>query len=176
MKFYSRKLSGQVSVLAGTISPGYQEGIGAAAAFNALRGIAVSSTRVAFVTDSSNYRIRQITTAGTCNISLVWSLLILRLDYDFHTPQEWFRTFPAVVFLRLLMVPPALLHICPLLGYVLVLLECYMLPTRISLDTSQLQVKTCITIQHSNDFLNIWRFYYRLRFKHCGIKNCCGLW
>jgi hypothetical protein len=30
-------------------------------------------------------------------------------------------------------------------------------------------------LQHSNDFLNIWRFYYRLCFQHCGIKNCCGL-
>ena len=71
MKLYSRKRSGQVSVLAGTVDPGYQEGIGPAAAFNDLRGIAVSSTGVAFVTDSGNYRIRRIIAGGTCNGGLV---------------------------------------------------------------------------------------------------------
>ena len=56
-----------MSVLAGSTRSYYNDGVGTAAEFKILRGIAISSTGVAFVTDIGDWRIRQVTTAGMYN-------------------------------------------------------------------------------------------------------------
>ncbi len=55
---------GVVSTLAGSGSYAFADGVGAAASFRGPCGIAVSSNENVFVGDSSNFRIRIITTSG----------------------------------------------------------------------------------------------------------------
>jgi len=49
-----------VSTLAGSNAAGYADGIGAAAEFNWLTGVAVDSVGNVYVADTSNHRIRKI--------------------------------------------------------------------------------------------------------------------
>ena len=57
-------VSGVVSTLAGSSSAGSANGLGIQAKFNAPYDVAVSSSGVIFVADSSNYQIRSIDTSG----------------------------------------------------------------------------------------------------------------
>ena len=61
-----RKISttGLVTTIAGDGSAGYLDGQGVAAKFNRPNGIAVSSTGIIYVTDTSNNRIRSISSTG----------------------------------------------------------------------------------------------------------------
>jgi sugar lactone lactonase YvrE len=52
--------SREVTTFAGSVVPGYADGIGTQAAFRAPLGLATDSSGNIFVTDSGNYRIRQI--------------------------------------------------------------------------------------------------------------------
>ena len=56
--------AGVVSTLAGSGSAAYADGTGAAAAFNAPRGVSVDASGNVFVADAGNHRIRKITSAG----------------------------------------------------------------------------------------------------------------
>ncbi len=55
---------GDDSVLAGSGVPGFDDGVGAAAQFNAPKGIAIDSAGVLYVADTLNHLIRCITPAG----------------------------------------------------------------------------------------------------------------
>jgi sugar lactone lactonase YvrE len=55
----------EVTLLAGSGVPGYADGAGALAQFNAPAGVAVDSTGVVYVTEARNHRVRKITLDGT---------------------------------------------------------------------------------------------------------------
>ena len=57
--------SGAVSTLAGSGTPGFADGAGASAMFNNPSGIAVDASGAVYVADSSNNRIRKVTSSGT---------------------------------------------------------------------------------------------------------------
>lgn len=56
--------SGQVTTFAGSGTPGFADGTGAAAQFNYPRGVAVDGSGVVYVSDSGNGRIRKISQSG----------------------------------------------------------------------------------------------------------------
>ena len=56
--------AGAVTTLAGSSTAGYAEGAGNLAQFNNVQGVAVNSSGMVYAADSSNQRIRQITSAG----------------------------------------------------------------------------------------------------------------
>lgn len=62
-----RKVSplGVVSTLAGSVSPGFVDAVGAAARFNAPRGIALEASGNLVIADASNNRVRRVTPTGT---------------------------------------------------------------------------------------------------------------
>ena len=57
--------AGYVSLLAGTQTSGYIDGIASAAKFNNPQGVAVDTIGVVYVADTDNNAIRRITTQGT---------------------------------------------------------------------------------------------------------------
>src|SRR2546428_1071351 len=62
-------VDGPVSTLAGSATPGFQDGAGAQARFNAPRGLALDNQGNAYVADSGNSSVRAITPSG--NVSTV---------------------------------------------------------------------------------------------------------
>ncbi|HEY3136892.1 MAG TPA: IPT/TIG domain-containing protein, partial [Blastocatellia bacterium] len=62
-------VDGSVSTLAGSATPGFQDGPGAQARFNAPRGLALDNQGNAYVADSGNSSVRAITPSG--NVSTV---------------------------------------------------------------------------------------------------------
>ncbi|MBO9541927.1 hypothetical protein J7643_15170 [bacterium] len=61
---YKIDQAGQVTLFAGNGVPGYADGVGAAAQFNQVAGLAVDAANNLYVSDISDYRIRKVTPDG----------------------------------------------------------------------------------------------------------------
>jgi len=64
---------GVVTTVAGSGSPQYQDGTGAAAGFSTPRGITVGPTGTFYVADSGNHRIRKIDPGGVGQLAITWT-------------------------------------------------------------------------------------------------------
>ena len=58
--------AGQVSTLAGSGSYTWADGLGAAASFSNPTGVSVDSNGAVYVADTSNHRIRKVSSSGGC--------------------------------------------------------------------------------------------------------------
>jgi serine/threonine protein kinase, bacterial len=65
--------AGVVTTLAGSGTATFADGVGAAASFNALTGIAVDAAGTVFVGDSLNHRIRKVASVGIGELVVSWT-------------------------------------------------------------------------------------------------------
>ena len=56
--------TGVVSTLAGSGSGAWADGLGTAASFNVPKGVSVDSNGAVYVADSTNHRIRKVSSSG----------------------------------------------------------------------------------------------------------------
>ena len=61
-------MSGVVTTMAGSGSQSYGDGVGTSARFYLLHGVSVDSSGTVYVADTSNNRIRKISTSGTFSL------------------------------------------------------------------------------------------------------------